>query len=188
MSNLWKLTAGLLLFSASASAAQQHKWRRYTADEDTKAQVCYPADLLHVHHNVKDEGAIDLEGAGDAEVLLLGRPDKYTTLRAELRYSLGEATSGPRWIHQSGPGLTPLVWDDTPRLKVTSSIVTKKSYLYVAENAQTVEVEWGIHVDRAIKKLLIVYPKSQAVKWKGVPEHMRSCFRSLGPITNPFSQ
>jgi hypothetical protein len=189
MGNLGKLTAGLLVCSASASAAhQRHNWRVYQADPDMRAQVCYPADLLHIHHNKKDEGLIDLVGADDAEVLIGGRSDKYTTLRAELRYSLGVSTSGPSWVHESGPGLTPLHWDDTPQLKVTSSIVTKNSYLYVAENARTVLIEWGIHVDHAIKQLLIIYPKSRAAAWKGVPEHMRSCFKSLGPITNPLLQ
>lgn len=189
MSFSWKLIAGGFLLAAPVSAVnQRHHWRLYNADPDMRAQVCYPADLLRVHHNKEGEGEVDLVGADDAQVLIGGRRDQYTTLRAELRYSLGVFTSGPGYVHESGPGLTPLHWDDTPQLKVTSSIVTPESYLYVAENAQTVLIDWGIHVDHAIKQLLVVYPKSRAAAWKGVPEHMRSCFKSLGPITNPLLQ
>ena len=176
----------LLLCESSGAASSRRHWRIYQADPRTKVSVCYPTDLLRTHPNKEYKGWTDLEGAGGATVLLNGRPDKYTTLKGEMRYSIAESSGGPRWIHDPGPGLTPLRFFNFPKMKITSSVVNQDSYHYVMEDKEEVLISWGIHIDHAIKSLLISYPKSHASAWKGVPERMRSCFKSLGPITNPL--
>lgn len=143
---------GLILISVAATgAAPRHRWRIYKADPDLKVEVCYPADLLHVHHNKKNEGSIDLTGAGDAEVLIEARPDKHTTLRDELRYSLGWTTEpAPRFLHVEGnPGI--VREDDTPPMKITSSIVKADFYIYTAENNKMIEYEWKAHLVMPIR-------------------------------------
>lgn len=184
------LVIALLLLCDSAGATSgRRQWRLYQPDPDSKISVCYPSDLLHVHRNKEYKAykdLFDLTGADGATVLAGGRPDKYTTLQDQMRSSITEFSGGPRWIHDPGPGLTPLRFYNIPRMKITSSMVTRDSYLYVMENREEVITEWGIHVDNAIKTLFISYPKSHASAWKGVPERMRSCFKSLGPITNPL--
>lgn len=182
------IMALLLLCEPAGSASARRHWRIYQHDPDIKISVCYPTDLLRTRPDTEYKGWIDLNGAGGATVLLNGRPDKYTTLKDEMRHSIAEFSGGPRWIHDPGPGLTPLRFYNSPRMKITSSMVTQDSYLYVMEDKKEVIIDWAIHVDHAIKDLFISYPKSRAAAWKGVPERMRSCFKSLGPITNPLIQ
>ena len=100
---LGSVLALFLLCEAAGAASSRHHWRIYQADPDIKVSVCYPADLLHVHHNNKNEGEIDLSGAEGAEVLVNGRPDKYTTLKDELSYSIAVSSGGPSWIHDPAP-------------------------------------------------------------------------------------
>ena len=185
MHGRFSLLSGLLLSVAAPAAPPRHSWRIYKADPDLKAEVCYPADLLRPHHNRKNRGVIDLIGSGGAEDLVEARPDKHTTLRDELRYSLGWVTDqAPRVLHVEGnPGI--VREDYAPAMKVISSLVKTDFFVYTAEDNKMIQYEWRSHLDHAYKGLLIIYPKSRAAEWKGVPERMRACFRSLGPITDP---
>lgn len=183
------LVSILVLTGGSASATSGHRhWRVYEANPDIKVSVCYPTDLLHTRRNKEYEGWIDLSGHGGATVFLNGRPEKYVSLKDQLEHALDQLPGGPRYIHESGPGLTPVHYFDIPRKKITSSIVKPEWYLYVAEDKNEVLVDYGIHVDHAIKQLSITYPRSKKAEWRGVAERMRSCFKSLGPITNPMIQ
>jgi hypothetical protein len=180
------LALGLTLFSASAAAASlRHRWRIYRADPDLKVSVCYPADLLHSHHDENDPGVVSLAG-DDAHVFILAHPDKYTDLKSELDHSLAENSGGPRWIHETGPGITPLHYVKIPQMRLKSSIVNRKFYLYEADDGNDIIIEFAIHVDHAIKIMEIQYPKAHALAWRGVAERMRSCFKSFGPVTNPL--
>lgn len=187
MRTLLGLASGLLLLSATATAAPpRHHWRIYRAHPDLKAEVCYPADLLRVHHD-KDEWANTwLMGPDDAEVALESRSDKYTTLRKELSHSLLENTT-PSARPAKVPGY-PAVPDYSLTVTVTKSIIKPNSYTYIGENRKIVIYVWRYYVDHAFKGFTIIYPKSNASTWKGIPEKMPECFKSLGPITNPMLQ
>jgi len=181
------LLSGLVLFSAAASAAPPpHRWRIYRAHPDLKVEVCYPADLLRVHHD-KDEWANTwLMGPDGGEVLVDSRSDKYTTLQKELKYSLDVATSpAAKPAKILGDPATP---DYSLTVKITQKIARPDWYLYIGENKRIIKYVWRRHVDHAFKGFEIIYYKSHAAAWKGVPERMRACFKSLGPITNPALQ
>lgn len=178
------LALGLFLLpSAAAALSPGHRWRIYRAEADDKAEVCYPADLLHVRHDEHSWSNTWLMGPDDAEVIVQSRSDKYTTLSEEMKNSIEIDTS---------PGYPPPEFiGDEPKadykviFKITRRIVKPDWYLYTGENKKFILYVWRHRVDHAFKGFWMVYPKSNAAAWKGIPERLRACFKSLGPITNP---
>jgi len=125
-------------------------------------------------------------GPDGGEVLVDSRSEKYTTLQEELKNSLAfntEPAAKPAKIW--GDPATP---DYTLTVKIIKKIVRPDWYLYIGENKRITEYVWRHYVDHAFKGFSIMYYKSHAEAWKGVPERMRACFKSLGPITNPALQ
>ena len=176
--------SGLLLLSATASAApSHHRWRIYRDSRDANAEVCYPADLLRVRHDEHDWANSWLMGPDGGEVIVESRSDKYTTLQEELKNSLAfntEPAAKPAKI--LGDPATP---DYTLTVKITKKIIKPDWYLYIGENKRINTYVWRQHIDHTFRGFSLMYYKSHAAAWKGVPEHMRACFKSLGPITNP---
>jgi hypothetical protein len=181
------LLSGLLLLSTTAPAApSHHRWRIYRDGPDANAEVCYPADLLRIRHDEHRWTNTWLMGADEAEVLVESRSDKYTTLQKELEYSLAfdtEPAAKPAKIW--GDPATP---DYTLTVKITKKSVKPDWYLYIGENKTIITYVWRYHVDHAFKGFQIIYPKSHKASWEGVPERMRACFKSLGPMTDPMLQ
>lgn len=181
------LVSGLLLLSSAASAAPpRHHWRIYRAQPDFKVEVCYPADLLRVRHDEHRWANTWLMGPDGGEVIVESRSDKYTTLQEELKNSLAfdtEPADKPAKIW--GDPATP---DYTITVRIAKKIVRPDWYLYIGENKRIIKYVWKQYMDHAFKGFWLMYYKSHATAWKGVPEQMRACFKSLGPITNPNLQ
>ena len=167
------LVTAALLLPLNPAQAQKRVWRTYVGNPSSKVSVCYPGDLLVPYRNRKHH-EIDLAspaGPNEGEAILFGRPDKRadrgTTVQDELEYALNqEKMTHSRILHKE---------------------FTPESYFYISKADGSLTYAWGVHVDRSVKQLLVTYPAARAAQWKGIPERMRACFRSLGPITDPLA-
>jgi hypothetical protein len=167
------LTAALLL-PLFPVQAQKRVWRTYVGDPSSKVSVCYPTDLLRPHLHRKARNEVDLispAGVTEGEANIWGRPDKRvdrgTTVQDEFEYSLNQ--------------------EKRDHAKILHKELNPDSFFYVSKVTGLITYVWGVHVDRSVKQLQITYPAAQAARWKSVPEHMRACFHSLGPITDPLA-
>ena len=175
----------LLVTAASAAPPQQHRWQTYRAQADLKVEVCYPADLLRVHHDQQEWDNTWLMGPDGGEVLVDSRSEKYTTLSKELNRSIDYFTNPYPIVKHSGDDA---VMDYSRTVKIIKKTVRADWYIFTGENKKIVVYSWRYYVDHAFKGFDIIYPKSNAAAWAGIPERMRACFKSLGPITNPNLQ
>lgn len=174
MARIAILLAATLLVPLHPAEAQKRVWRTYVGTPSDKVSVCYPADLLRPHRNRKGDDKIDLSspaGPTGGEVLIFGRPEKRadrgTTVQDEFEYSLHE--------------------EATMHSKILRRELKPDAFFLVSEATGLITYAWGVQVDHSVKQLHISYPAARAAQWKGVPERMRACFRSLGPITDPLA-
>jgi len=162
-----------LLWPFHPAQAEKRVWRTYEGDPSSKVSVCYPSDLLAPYRNRKRH-KIDLASPGgstEATAILFGRPDKRgdrgTTVPDELEWALNQEKS--------------------TRARILQKEVTPESYFYISTGDGSLDYGWGVHVDHSVKQLFVSFPVARAAQWKGVPERMRACFRSLGPVTDPLA-
>jgi hypothetical protein len=162
------------LLPLHSAQAKQRLWRTYVGEPSSKVSVCYPSDLLAPYRSRKRRHEIDLAspaGPSEGSAILFGRPDKRadrgTTVPDELQYALNqEKMTHARILHKES---------------------TPDSYFYISKDNGSLTYAWGVHVDRSVKQLLVSFPAAKTAQWKGVPQRMRACFRSLGPITDPLA-